>query len=100
LVDQFCCGGDLLGEATRESPVRTEPHPTSAGTFHVILPYDEIPRELSRIDSTNFVMKVTPETRQRGGAFRVILPYDAIPRELSGVDWYDWSINFVAGMTS
>jgi hypothetical protein len=32
-----------MGEATREAPVRTEPHPTLPELFRVILPCDVSP---------------------------------------------------------
>jgi hypothetical protein len=31
---RFICGGDVVGEASREASVRTEPHPTSQPVFY------------------------------------------------------------------
>jgi hypothetical protein len=34
----YFSGGDVMGEATREAPVRAEPHPTCAGLAKLAVP--------------------------------------------------------------
>jgi hypothetical protein len=90
LVNQSI-GGDVVGEAERETPAQTELRSTSAGAFRVILPCEvTLTNSLVNWLTNSIGDDVTAEAKREtpaqtelrptsAGAFRVILPCEVTP---------------------